>query len=31
MAETKYYGTGKRKNAICKVWLNAGDGTITVN
>jgi small subunit ribosomal protein S9 len=31
MAETKYYGTGKRKNAIAKVWIHAGDGTITVN
>ncbi len=31
MADTKYYGTGKRKNAIAKVWLAAGDGTITVN
>ena len=33
MAEqtTRYYGTGKRKNAIAKVWLSAGDGTITVN
>jgi small subunit ribosomal protein S9 len=31
MAETRYYGTGKRKNAIAKVWLAAGDGTITVN
>ena len=32
MAEfVRYYGTGKRKNAIAKVWLSAGDGTITVN
>src|ERR1700712_5272787 len=29
--QTRYYGTGKRKNAIAKVWLAAGDGTITVN
>ncbi len=27
----KYYGTGKRKNAIAKVWIMPGDGTITVN
>ena len=27
----KFYGTGKRKNAICKVWIMPGDGTITVN
>ena len=33
MAETttRYYSTGKRKNAIAKVWLSPGDGTITVN
>lgn len=32
MAElNRYYGTGKRKNAIAKVWLMPGDGTITVN
>ena len=32
MAETnRFYGTGKRKNAVCKVWLTPGDGTITVN
>jgi len=33
MAEqiTRYYGTGKRKNAIAKVWIFPGDGTITVN
>ena len=27
----RYYGTGKRKNAVAKVWLAPGDGTITVN
>jgi len=32
MAElNRYYGTGKRKNAVAKVWLLPGDGTITVN
>ena len=32
MAEqTRYYGTGKRKNAIAKVWIALGDGSITVN
>ena len=32
MAETsRYYGTGKRKNAVAKVWLSNGEGTITVN
>lgn len=32
MAElNRYYGTGKRKNAIAKVWIMPGDGTISVN
>ena len=32
MAETsRYYGTGKRKNAIAKVWLSNGQGNISVN
>ena len=26
-----YYGTGRRKNAIAKVWLREGTGTVTVN
>jgi small subunit ribosomal protein S9 len=30
MAET-YYGTGKRKNAIARVWITPGSGNITVN
>ena len=30
MAET-FYGTGKRKNAIARVWLVPGTGNITVN
>ncbi len=30
MADT-LYGTGKRKNAIARVWLTPGNGTITVN
>jgi small subunit ribosomal protein S9 len=30
MAET-IYGTGKRKNAIARVWITPGSGTITVN
>lgn len=28
---TRFYSTGKRKNAIAKVWIASGDGTITVN
>ena len=31
MADTRYYGTGKRKNAVAKVWLSQGDGSISVN
>jgi small subunit ribosomal protein S9 len=32
MAATQQnYGTGRRKNAIARVWLEPGDGNITVN
>jgi small subunit ribosomal protein S9 len=31
MAEVRYYGTGKRKNAVARVWLSVGDGSITIN
>jgi len=31
MAEQKYYATGKRKSAVARVWLTAGDGTVVVN
>lgn len=32
MAETRYYATGKRKNAIAKVWLTPGEGgEISIN
>ena len=31
MAEVKYYGTGRRKNAIAKVWLIPGEGKVSVN
>jgi len=27
----KYYGTGKRKNAIARVWLTAGEGNVIIN
>ncbi|HEX8834726.1 MAG TPA: 30S ribosomal protein S9 [Abditibacteriaceae bacterium] len=30
MAET-FYGTGKRKNAIARVWITPGNGNFTVN
>ena len=29
--DTRYYGTGKRKNAIARVWLAAGQGNLVVN
>ncbi len=32
MAETpRYYGTGRRKTSVARVWLRPGQGTITVN
>ena len=31
MAQPTFYATGKRKTAIARVWLTAGDGKITVN
>ena len=30
-ATTSYYGTGKRKSSIARVWLKPGSGKITVN
>ncbi len=29
--EEKYYATGKRKESIAKVWLERGEGNISVN
>jgi small subunit ribosomal protein S9 len=31
MAATSFYGTGKRKSSIARVWLKPGAGAITVN
>ncbi len=31
MAEIKYYGTGRRKNAVARVWIKPGNGAITIN
>ncbi|MEZ5306616.1 MAG: 30S ribosomal protein S9 [Pyrinomonadaceae bacterium] len=31
MADTQYYGTGRRKNAVARVYLRPGNGQITVN
>lgn len=27
----RYYGTGRRKNSVARVWLKTGDGKIQVN
>jgi small subunit ribosomal protein S9 len=31
MAETRYYGTGKRKTSIARVWMKPGTGKMVVN
>ncbi len=31
MADTRFYATGKRKTAVARVWLKAGEGDIQVN
>lgn len=31
MADNRFYGTGRRKNAIARVWLIPGNGAVTVN
>ena len=31
MAEIQYYGTGRRKTAVARVYLRPGSGSITVN
>jgi len=31
MSETRCYATGKRKNAVARVWLKPGTGKIVVN
>lgn len=31
MAADSFYATGKRKTAVARVWLSAGDGSVTVN
>ena len=30
-AEVKYYGTGRRKSSVARVYLQAGEGKITVS
>ena len=31
MADTQYYGTGRRKSSTARVFLRAGSGNIVVN
>ena len=31
MADTQYYGTGRRKSSTARVFLRKGDGKITIN
>lgn len=31
MADNRFYGTGRRKNAIARVWLAPGSGKVLVN
>jgi len=31
MASVRHYATGKRKNAIARVWIELGDGKMMVN
>ena len=31
MASVKYYGTGRRKKSIARVYLTPGTGKITIN
>lgn len=31
MAEKSYYGTGKRKSSIARVWLMPGEGNTVIN
>ena len=31
MAATQYYGTGRRKSSVARVYLTAGSGSVTVN
>jgi small subunit ribosomal protein S9 len=31
MEQTQYYGTGRRKTSVARVWLKPGDGKISVN
>ncbi len=30
-SSVRYYGTGKRKNSVARVWIQPGTGQITIN
>lgn len=30
-SDQQYYGTGRRKESVARVWIEAGDGNVTVN
>jgi small subunit ribosomal protein S9 len=31
MEQTRFYGTGRRKTSVARVWLKPGEGKITIN
>ncbi|MDD3631134.1 MAG: 30S ribosomal protein S9 [Atribacterota bacterium] len=31
MADNRFYGTGRRKTSVAKVWITPGKGNITIN
>ena len=31
LLRNRYYGTGKRKNAVARVWIAPGTGTVLIN
>jgi len=31
MAEEQFYGTGKRKTSVARVWMRPGNGQMTIN
>jgi small subunit ribosomal protein S9 len=31
MAEEQFYGTGKRKTSVARVWMRLGNGQMTIN
>ena len=31
LVRNRYYGTGKRKNAVARVWIAPGSGTVSIN